>query len=147
MLAYWQRLQIGVGDHLDFSMFEGVAQILDPVLGVTGSAAGGKSIMQMAESRGRPNAGHLYPIFPCRDGYVRMCILNPRQWQGMSEWLGTDHPFTDPAYGNLVKRMQAMGDIIALIANLTRTMTKREAVAGGQQRGIPVAELATPQEV
>ncbi|MET0379049.1 MAG: CoA transferase [Spongiibacteraceae bacterium] len=147
MLAYWQRLQIGVGDHLDFSMYEGIAQILDPVLGVTGSAAGGKSIMQMAESRGRPNAGHLYPIFACKDGYVRMCILNPRQWQGMSEWLGADHPFTDPAYGNLMKRMQSINEIIALIAKLTATMTRREVVAGGQQRGIPVAELAMPFEV
>ena len=97
MLAYWQRLEIGVGDHLDFSVFEGTAQILDPILGVTGSAAAGKSAMQMAEERGRPNAGHLYPIFRCKDGFVRMCILNPRQWKGMSEWLGDDHPFTHPS--------------------------------------------------
>src|SRR5690606_8326556 len=79
LVSYWQRLAIGVGDHLDFSIFEGVAQIFDPILGVTGSAAAGKSAMQMAEVRGRPDAGHLYPIFPTSDGFVRMCILNPRQ--------------------------------------------------------------------
>ena len=147
LLSYWQSLHIGVGDHLDFSVFEGTAQILDPILGVTGSAAGGKSAMQMAEERGRPNAGMLYPIFRCKDGFVRMCILNPRQWQGMSDWLGPDHPFTDPAYGNLVKRFQVIGDIIKLIGDLCANYTKVELVTEGQRRGVPIAGLATPQEV
>src|SRR5690606_5122597 len=119
VLAYWQRLHTGVGDHLDFSLFEGALQTLDPLLGATGSAGAGQSAMQMAATRGRPDAGHLYPIYRCKDGYVRMCILNPRKWQGMSEWLGSDHPFTDPAYGNLFKRFQVMGDIIRLISALT----------------------------
>jgi crotonobetainyl-CoA:carnitine CoA-transferase CaiB-like acyl-CoA transferase len=147
MVAYWQSRQIGVGDHLDFSMFEGTAQTLDPLLGATGSAAAGRSAMQMAADRGRPDAGHLYPIFRCKDGYVRMCILNPRQWEGMSKWLGDDHPFTDPSYGNLFKRQQVIGDIVALISRLTATLTTAEVVVGGQQRGIPVAALATPAEV
>lgn len=146
LLSYWQRLEIGVGDHLDFSLFEGTAQIYDPILGVTGSAAGGKSMMQLAQVRGRPSAGMLYPIFRCADGFVRMCILNARQWDGMSDWLG-DHPFTDPKYRVLSNRFAVMGDIIALIGELTATLNKSEIVAEGQARGIPVAALATPAEV
>jgi len=147
LVAYWQRLNTGVGDHVDFSFFEGTAQIFDPVLGVTGSAAAGRSSMQMAEERGRPNAGHLYPIFPCADGHVRMCILNPRQWKGMCEWLGDDHPFTDPSYGNLFKRMKEIGEINALIKKMTSNLSTQEVVDEGQQRGIPVAALAKPHEV
>jgi crotonobetainyl-CoA:carnitine CoA-transferase CaiB-like acyl-CoA transferase len=147
LLAYWQRLEIGVGDHLDFSMFEGTAQIFDPILGVTGSAAAGKSAMQLAETRGRPAAGLFYPIFPCKDGYVRMCILNPRQWAGMSSWLGDDHPFTDPRYAEITHRVPAMGRIGEVITRLTMTMTRTEVVTEGQRRGIPVAALKTPQEV
>lgn len=147
LVSYWQRLEIGVGDHLDFSLFEATAQIFDPILGVTGSAAAGKSAMQLAETRGRPAAGLLYPIFPCRDGYVRMCILNPRQWQGMCNWLGTDHPFTDPKYGDIRQRMPAMAEIAKLITALTQSMNKHDLVAQGQKRGIPIAALATPQEV
>lgn len=147
IVAYWQRLQTGVGDHLDFSVFDGTAQILDPLLGATGSASAGKSAMQMAAERGRPNAGHLYPIFRCKDGYVRMCILNPRQWQGMADWLGNDHAYIDPSYGNLFKRMKEMKGIIELITNLTSTLSMKEVVVEGQKRGIPVAALATPAGV
>lgn len=147
LVSYWQRLCIGVGDHLDFSVFEGTAQILDPIMGVTGSAAAGKSAMQLANSRGRPSAGHLYPIFPCTDGYVRMCILNPRQWQGMSEWLGSEHAFTDPAFANLFTRLKVIDDIIRLIAAMTRQLSCAEVLTEGQRRGIPVAVLASPQEV
>src|SRR5690606_10459825 len=146
LVSSWQRLAIGVGDHLDFSIFEGVAQIFDPILGVTGSAAAGKSAMQMAEVRGRPDAGHLYPIFPTSDGFVRMCILNPRQWQGMCEWLGDDHPFTDPSYGNIGKRMQAATAVNACIAGLTRTLSSEQVLEEGQRRGIPVAIVATPSQ-
>jgi crotonobetainyl-CoA:carnitine CoA-transferase CaiB-like acyl-CoA transferase len=147
LISYWQRLEIGVGDHLDFSIFEGTAQIFDPILGVTGSAAAGKSALQLAETRGRPAAGLLYPIYPCKDGYVRMCILNPRQWLSMSNWLGTNHPFTDPKYGNSQIRMRDMAEIAKAITALTLTMNKHDIVVEGQKRGIPVAALVTPQEV
>lgn len=147
LVSYWQRLSIGVGDYLDFSLFEGTAQILDPIMGVTGSAAAGKSAMQLANSRGRPAAGHLYPIFPCTDGHVRMFMLNPRQWQAMSEWLGPDHAFTDPTYANLFNRLKVIDDIIALIAAMTRSMSTEQVLLEGQKRGIPVAVLASPEAV
>ncbi|MET0379632.1 MAG: CoA transferase, partial [Spongiibacteraceae bacterium] len=139
--AYWQRLHTGVGDHLDFSMFEGTTQILDPLLGATGSAAAGQSQMQLAATRGRPDAGHMYPIFKCRDGYVRMCILNPRQWHGMRDWLAfaADHEFMDPAFDSVFKRMQNAKRINSLIAELMSSVSKKEAVVGGQRRGVPVA--------
>ena len=38
LVSYWQSQHIGVGDHVDFSLFEATAQILDPIMGVTGSA-------------------------------------------------------------------------------------------------------------
>src|SRR5690606_18561480 len=118
LIAYWQRLQTGVGEHLDFSVFEATAQVLDPGLGVTGSAQAGKSAMEQSRGRERPQGCPLSPIFRCADGCVRICVLNPRQWQGMSGWLGDDHEFTDPAYGNLAKRAAVIGKINALIAEL-----------------------------
>lgn len=146
LLAYWQRLRTGRGDFLDFSTFEATAQILDPALGATGSAAAGKSAAELAP-RGRPPRGKLYPIFPCADGCVRICILNPRQWQGMSEWLGTDHPFTDPGWGSLGKRLSAIREINALIEALFSDKTQEALVMEGQRRGVPIAALATPAGV
>ncbi|MGE0383477.1 MAG: CaiB/BaiF CoA transferase family protein [Gammaproteobacteria bacterium] len=147
LLSFWQRGRIGVGDHLDFSVFEGTAQIIDPIAGATGSAAAGRSVADLAATHGRPDVGHLYPIFKCRDGYVRMCILNPRQWDGMSKWLGPDHEFSDPSWGNLFKRMQRARDVNRLISQMTANLSALEAVTEGQKRGIPVAVLASPSQV
>ncbi|NKI16146.1 CoA transferase [Spongiibacter sp. KMU-166] len=146
MLALWQRQGTGSGNLLDFSLLEATAQILDPGLGVTGSAAGGKSATKMA-TLGRPPVGKLYPIFPCADGHVRICVLNPRQWQGMSDWLGADHPFRDPKYGRLAERFAVIRDINALISELFSKFTAEELVSEGQRRGVPIAAVSTPQQV
>ena len=146
LLAYWRKLKTGAGNTMDFSLFEAMAQILDPGLGVTGSAAAGRSASEMAPY-GRPPKGFLYPIFPCADGHVRICILNPRQWQGMCGWLGDDHPFTDPEYGNINKRFKVIKEINVLIAKLFADKNGEELVQEGQRRGIPIAAVSTPQQV
>lgn len=146
MIAYWQRLQTGSGNYLDFSIFEATAQVLDPGLGVTGSAAAGRSANEMAPY-GRPPVGKLYPIFPCADGYVRICVLNPRQWQGMSNWLGDDHDFTDPGYGNIAKRFSEIVKINALIGDFFSDKTLAYLVAEGQLRGVPIAPVSSPIQV
>jgi len=58
-----------------------------------GSATGG--VPAANGPRGRPDARHLYPMFPCADGWVRICILAPRQWQGMFTWLGEPEELAD----------------------------------------------------
>lgn len=146
LLAVLKRNSDGKGNQLDYSIFEATAQLLDPGLGVTGSAAGGKTAAQLAQ-RGRPPVSPFYPIFPCGDGHVRVCILNPRQWKGMSEWLGDSHPFTDPSYGSLIKRTPVIRDINALIADLFSSQSGADLVIQGQERGVPIARLAQPQEV
>ncbi|WP_269617494.1 CaiB/BaiF CoA transferase family protein [Zhongshania sp. BJYM1] len=146
LLAYWQHLHVGEGNLLDFSLFEATAQIIDPGLGVTGSAAAGKSAAEIAHF-GRPPVGKVYPIFPCRDGHVRICVLNPRQWQGMSNWLGGDHPFTDPSFNSLGKRFKAIKEINELIALLFKDQDADVLVSEGQKRGVPIASVSTPQQV
>ncbi len=146
LLAYWQRLHTHQGNLLDFSVFEATAQILDPGLGVTGSGAAGRSATEIAPY-GRPPVGKIYPIFPCADGYVRICILNPRQWRGMCGWLGDDHPFTDPAYEYIGKRYKVIEEINALIADLFSQQKAEALVAEGQRRGVPIAAVATPAQV
>ncbi|WP_175650621.1 CaiB/BaiF CoA transferase family protein [Pseudomonas sp. Marseille-P9899] len=144
--AYWNCLNGGLGGVLDFSIHASTLQVLDPGMGVTGSAAGGRSALELAP-RGRPPRGNGYPIFPCLDGAVRICLLNPRQWQGMSTWLGDDHPFTDPSFANLAKRFKVIREINALIAELFRQRPAAELVSEGQRRGVPIAAVATPGQV
>lgn len=102
LLAYWQALKTGLGDHLDFSMLDGTTQALDPGYGIAGSATAGVPASKLP--RGRPEARFMYPILPCMDGFVRLCILAPRQWQGMFAWMGRPEEFADPSFDTLRAR-------------------------------------------
>src|SRR5919202_1948703 len=72
LLAYGNRLETGHGDHLDFSLFEATAQVVDPAIGAVGTAVAGQD--PLAVPRGRP-ASAMYPIYRCVDGYVRLLLL------------------------------------------------------------------------
>ena len=78
LVAYWNRLECGRGDHIDFSLYEATAQAIDPAMGTVGTA----QVAGYAETRDRPAPGP-YPIFRCRDGHVRVVLLAPRQWHAM----------------------------------------------------------------
>ena len=143
--AYYHRLRYGTGDYIDFSRFEAVVQSLDPPFGSEGQAAVG--LKHSTELwRGRPRNQHIYPIFDCRDGRVRLCLLSARQWHGMRSWLGEPEQFRDPAYDTIAARYAASREINAAIADLFATQTMDELVAEGQARGVPVAAVLSPAE-
>lgn len=145
LAAYYRRLRDGTGDYIDFSRFEGVLQSLDPPFGSEGQAAVG--VKRTTELwRGRPRNQQIYPIFACRDGYVRICLLSPRQWRGMFGWLGEPEQFADPKFESIAARYAASRDLNAAIADLFTGQTMAELVAEGQARGVPIAAVLSPAQ-
>jgi crotonobetainyl-CoA:carnitine CoA-transferase CaiB-like acyl-CoA transferase len=144
LLAYWSRLETGIGDVLDFSRHESTAQILDPPFGSIGTAAAQSGIV--TTGRGRMES-LLYPIYPCREGHVRLVILAPRQWRGMWDWLGQPQEFSDPTFDQVRVRFAAAARLYPLIAALFRDQSASELVAEGQRRGVPVAPVLAPVNV
>lgn len=145
LLAYSNRLDTGLGDHVDCSVHEMTAEVLDPGYGIGGSATGG--VPAAGLPRGRPPAGKLYPIFPCADGHVRICLLARRQWRGMFGWLGEPAEFAGPEYDSLGPRYAASDRLYKLIGELFAGRTRDELVAEGQERGVPIGALLEPGEV
>ncbi|MFJ3212550.1 CaiB/BaiF CoA transferase family protein [Streptomyces flaveolus] len=145
LVAYYHRLQTGNGDLVDVSVYEATAQVLDPGFGIGGSATGG--VPAVDGPRDRPDARHLYPVFRCADGWVRICVLAPRQWKGMFTWLGEPEEFADPALASLGKRFAAAGKIYPAIGRLFADRSRDQIVAEGQKYGVPTAALLSPAEV
>lgn len=145
LAAYYHRLRCGTGEYIDFSRFEAVVQALDPPFGSEGQAAVG--LKRSGELwRGRPRNQQIYPIFPCQDGYVRICLLSARQWRGMFGWLGEPVQFADPMFDSIAARYAASRELNAAIADLCAAHTKDDLVADGQRRGVPIAAVLTPAE-
>ena len=142
LVAYWNRLETGRGDHVDFSILEAATQIMDPAYG-TASVSRASAF---PSTRGRPEAG-LYPIFPCADGHVRVVVLAPRQWRAMRAWLGEPAAFQDERYDTIPARLEASAELHELYAALFAGMTKDAIAAEGQARGVPVAPVLEVSEV
>lgn len=138
LLAYWQALKTGEGDHLDFSILDGTTQALDPGYGIAGSATAGVPASKLP--RGRSEARFMYPILPCRDGFVRLCVLAPRQWQGMFAWMGKPEEFADPSFDKLQTRFSSK-TLLPAITRFFADKTREQVELEGQSFGVPAAAV------
>jgi crotonobetainyl-CoA:carnitine CoA-transferase CaiB-like acyl-CoA transferase len=142
LVAYWNKLQSGLGDRIDFSLYEATAQVIDPVMGTVGTA----QVAGYEETRGRPAPGP-YPIFRCRDGHVRVVLLAPRQWRAMRAWLGEPEALRDPELETIRGRAEAADRLHAAFEAFFRERGKHELTLEGQARGVPIAPVLTPADV
>lgn len=145
LAAYYRRSRTGTGEYIDFSRFDAVLQSLDPPFGSEGQAAVG--IKKTTEIwRGRPRNQNIYPIFACKDGHVRICLLSPRQWRAMRAWLGEPEQFADAKFDTIAARYAASRELNALIGDFVAPQTMDALVTEGQSRGVPIAAVLTPIE-
>jgi crotonobetainyl-CoA:carnitine CoA-transferase CaiB-like acyl-CoA transferase len=142
LVAYWNRLECGRGDRIDFSLYEATAQAIDPAMGTVGTA----QVAGYAETRDRPAPGP-YPIFRCRDGHVRVVLLAPRQWHAMRAWLGEPEDLQDPELETIRGRALASDRVHAAFEQHFRERDKHELTLEGQARGVPIAPVLTPADV
>jgi crotonobetainyl-CoA:carnitine CoA-transferase CaiB-like acyl-CoA transferase len=145
LIAYWVARKTGRGEHIDVSVFEASLQTMDPAFGIAGSATGGVPASDLPP--GRPDVRHMYPIFPCADGHVRICVLARRQWRGMFTWLGEPAEFAGQEYDLTGNRFAAAKTLYPLIGNLFWDKTRAELVAEGQRLGVPIESVQLPAEV
>ena len=156
LLAYWQRSRTGKGDWLDFSINDAASQVIDPPIGSIGTGAPGLTAIEAAvygrpvvkAIEGKPpGLALLYPILKCADGFVRICVFTPRQWEAMSNWMGESHPFSDPKYQDFVVRMAVLGEINDYITSFFADKSRERLVTESKQLGVPLSAIATPDEL
>jgi crotonobetainyl-CoA:carnitine CoA-transferase CaiB-like acyl-CoA transferase len=143
LMAIYQRERTGFGQTIDLSVLEAVAQQTDWSF----------SNATMIEAKGqnsttvRNGSGPIYPIFPCKGGYVRLVMMSPRQWHAMREWLGNPDYLQDPKYDSFLGRMEIAEALNVQIADLFETMTHEEVSFEAQKRGIVCTPVLKPGEV
>ena len=141
--ALFNALRTGTGDHIDYSALDGSVQALDPGYGISGSATMGRPAHLL--SRDRPSKGFSYPILRCADGHVRICILAPRQWQGMFRWLGEPAAFAAPEFYGISYRNRSP-ELMPAIAAFFASKTRAELEAEGERHGVPISAVLTFEE-
>jgi crotonobetainyl-CoA:carnitine CoA-transferase CaiB-like acyl-CoA transferase len=87
---------------------------------------------------------HFYPYrnFPCHDGWVTICALEPKQWAALSEWIAEatgDGAILDPRFGGRgYDRVPYADELGPLIRAFCMRFDKRTLYIEGQARGIPI---------
>jgi crotonobetainyl-CoA:carnitine CoA-transferase CaiB-like acyl-CoA transferase len=145
LVAYYNRLRCGTGDYIDFARFDAVVMALDPTFGAHGQAAAG--IRRPDRWRGRPKNQDAYPIYACKDGHVRICVMSPRQWRGLRRWIGEPEEFQDPKYDVIAARFAAWPQIGKRVERLFAGQTMKELVSAGQAHGVPIAAVLSPAQI
>jgi crotonobetainyl-CoA:carnitine CoA-transferase CaiB-like acyl-CoA transferase len=142
--ALWARTKTGRGQHLDVSVMEAAAQTSDWALpNFSASKARGGSYYEL-----RSGSAPVYTMYPCADGYVRLIILNRRQWRAMRAWLGEPEVLQPDHFDHLLGRMSIQTDILdPLYAEFFKDKTKVELAREAQRRGLAMTPVLSPDEV
>jgi crotonobetainyl-CoA:carnitine CoA-transferase CaiB-like acyl-CoA transferase len=142
--ALWDRAKTGRGQHLDVSVMEAAAQTSDWALpNFSASKARGGSYFEL-----RTGSAPVYTMYPCADGYVRLIILNRRQWRAMRAWLGEPEVLQPDHFDHLLGRMSIQTDILdPLYAEFFKDKTKVELAREAQRRGLAMTPVLSPDEV
>lgn len=142
LTARRQAALTGRGQHIDLSLQEAVAQVTDWGM-PNGSSL---SMLGFEYPRVRAGSGPVYPIFPCKDGHVRLIILSPPAWVAMRDWLGNPDWLEDPALNGMIGRLMIEDVLATLYRELFADKTKMELAHEAQARGIALTPVLTIDE-
>jgi crotonobetainyl-CoA:carnitine CoA-transferase CaiB-like acyl-CoA transferase len=124
-------------------VIEAVAQISDWAFA---NASLGK-IAGLAQPQVRNGSPFVYPIYPCKDGHVRLVILSPRQWRAMRAWLGEPEALQEDHWDSFIARMGIQDVLEPLYIAHFAEMSMVEVCVEAQRRGIVCTPLLRPEEV
>lgn len=141
--ALRERERTGGGLHVDLP-------VMDAVLQTTDWALPSYSVIRHIGMYGemRIGGGKIYPIVPCKDGYVRPSVVSAPEWRKIREWLGEPDFLQDEHWDDGPARIEIYDDILRpLYVELFADMTMVEASVEGQSRGLAVSPLLQPRDV
>lgn len=144
LCALWQRQHTGVGQVIDASANECVAQITDWSLSNWSRTADAGE----PYSERRDGPGPVYTIIPCKDGFVRLIVLSTRQWHAMRAWLGEPEYLQDPELDGFIGRYMIADAVLnPLYGELFASLTMSEVSEQAQERGIVCTPFLKPDDV
>lgn len=90
-----------------------------------------------------------YPlgIWPCKDGWLGVTVLNPAQWFAFCELLGLDDLAAEPKYQNSMARLDDVDILEPRFLQALSQYSAEELFYRGQGMRIPLARVPTMEEL
>jgi crotonobetainyl-CoA:carnitine CoA-transferase CaiB-like acyl-CoA transferase len=144
--AYLDGCSSGLGQYIDMSVMEAVAQLTD--WGITGY-----SVIRKLGLYGevRDGGGKVYPVIPCADGFVRPAMVTVGEWRKLRAWIGEagiqSELVQQDHWDDQIARLGAFDELLRpVFVEFFATKTMMEASVEGQKRGIPITPMLTPAD-
>lgn len=83
----------------------------------------------------------IYPVYPCKDGFIRVIALTPRQWDALVRVLGNPEVLSTPEWRDFIYRIGNADDLYALMLEFTEKYTMLELFEAGRREGVPIAPI------
>jgi len=137
--ALYARPAIGGGQKIDASVHEIARTGLYPwsVPIYSHSLTPGGPV-PMPESR---LGDSIYPVYPTKDGFIRVIALTPRQWQALVKTLGSPEVLSLPEWESFIYRIGNSQDLLAIMLEFTTQFTQMELWEKGYAEGVPISPI------
>lgn len=129
MVAIFYREAYGVGQMIDISAMEAVANTLRPLFAQF-------SYDRTTIRSTRLGRGNLW-VWPCKDGYISTSIAREHWWQALKELMGNPEWAENPAFADLASRRENADALEALIFEWLSHYTPQELYHMLTAKGIP----------
>lgn len=133
------RDTIGEGQKIDVSVHEAARTGLYPwsvTIYSYSLTPGGP--LPMPEGR---LGAQIFPVYPCKDGFVRVVAITPRNWQALVRVLGSPEVLLMPEWENFIYRVGNADDLYAIMLDFTTKFTQIELWEAGFREGVPIAPI------
>jgi crotonobetainyl-CoA:carnitine CoA-transferase CaiB-like acyl-CoA transferase len=83
----------------------------------------------------------VYPVYPCKDGYVRVVALTPWQWDALLTVIGEPGALAGPEWRELLHRVSHAAELYDTMVEFTMNYTMMELFETGHREGVPIAPV------
>lgn len=139
LVALYYRGTTGKGQYIDAAVHEssriGLFPWLVPIYShaLTDERIGVVTDVRLGDS--------IYPVYPCKDGYVRVLAITPGQWNALVRVLGDPEVLRLPEWQDFIYRVGNAEDLYALMVEFTPNYTMFELFEAGHREGVPIIPI------
>jgi crotonobetainyl-CoA:carnitine CoA-transferase CaiB-like acyl-CoA transferase len=139
LAAIYCRDDIGQGQKIDVSVHEAARTGLYPwSVPIYSYSLTPDGPLPMPEGR---MGSQIFPVYPCKDGFVRVIAITPRNWQALVRVLGSPEVLLMPDWENFIYRVGNAEDLYAIMIEFTTKFTQIELWEAGFREGVPITPI------
>ncbi len=136
---YYRDNVSGKGQHVDISMQEAMITFYHEQMPVPMWNKTKENIARVGSMDAMVTPCGLYP---CKDGWISLCIVTPQEWETLSQWIyevtGNEEVLQDQYKGGLISRMPVRDMVNVMVIDFADRLTAREIFLEGQKRRLVV---------